>query len=102
MNELQDSNHSPNLLGADETLAISAAPLAARLETGERIDLSAITKVHPEQADELRRIFPTIQKMTSFGQAFAQTPAAAKPASPSHTEDGLGRLGDFFLLSEVG
>src|SRR5262249_18860545 len=83
-------------------LADWAALLAERLESGERVDLSAITKVHPEQAEELRRIFPTIQKMASFGQAFAHTAAAVKPASPSHTKDGLGRLGDFFLRREVG
>ncbi|WP_406700938.1 protein kinase [Singulisphaera sp. Ch08] len=102
MNEPRGEHIPPDMMGADETLAHWVAELAERLEKGEPVDLNELAEAYPEQAEELNRILPTIQRMASFGKAVAFTPDPIRTTNRSAPEDGLGKLGDFRLLREVG
>ncbi len=93
---------SPSDTNADAALAAWVAELAERLEGGEPVDLDAIAEAHPEGAEELRRLLPTIRRMASFGEAVRHSPDPNEAPGRSPAEAGLGTLGDFRLLREVG
>jgi WD40 repeat protein/serine/threonine protein kinase len=86
----------------DEVLADWVAELVERLEGGDRVDLDALAEAHPDEAEELRRILPTIRRMASFGRAVTCDPGPVEATSRPGPEPGLGTLGDFRLLREVG
>ena len=88
--------------GDADALADWVAELVERLEAGEPVDLTALGETHPEQAEELRRMLPTIRRMASFGRAVAGSSGRTGGPGRSRPEAELGRLGDFRLLREVG
>jgi WD40 repeat protein/serine/threonine protein kinase len=88
--------------GEEAVLADWVADLVERLEAGEPVDLGALAMSHPERADELGRVLPTIRRMVSFGRAVARSPGGERPVNPPGLEAELGTLGDFRLLREVG
>ena len=94
---------NPSEGNVDEAvLADWVAELVERLERGEPVDLNALAEDHPAGAEELRLMLPTIQRMASFGQTGARAPVATKTSDRSGQEHGLGMLGDFLLIREVG
>jgi serine/threonine protein kinase len=71
--------------------------LAAKLQAGEPLDLEACIQKHPECADRLRRLLPTVQVLADLGRSSGsmQPLVASSGLSP-------GVLGDFCILREVG
>ncbi len=101
MSEVRNSLNA----AVDETdlaLADWVAELVERLEAGEPVDMSAVAAAHPERAEELGRVLPTIRRMVSFGRSVARSTMDVKSAIPTSSESELGTLGDFRLLREVG
>jgi serine/threonine protein kinase len=95
----------PEPAGAnDEDIALAdwVAELVERLEGGEPVELSALALAHPERAEELGRVLPTIRRMVSFGRAVARSPGGVLPVKRPGLEAELGTLGDFRLLREIG
>jgi serine/threonine protein kinase len=80
----------------DPAVADLVEELTARLKAGEAVDLDACLARHPEHAEELRRLFPTLRMLAEMSlSGSGGGPAAAAEAVP-------GTLGDFRLLREVG
>src|SRR5262249_26141057 len=70
--------------------------LVARVKAGETVDLDALMRHHPQHAEELRKLLPTVRIMADLSG-----PASADPAGVN--VDALGEdLGDYRLLREVG
>jgi serine/threonine-protein kinase len=71
-----------------------------RLQRGEAIDVDALAQLHPAHADRLRRILPSLQVMAQLGHsAVREITGLAIPADGS---PGLGELGDYRILREIG
>jgi serine/threonine protein kinase/tetratricopeptide (TPR) repeat protein len=89
--------------GLEASLAEWAEGLADRIQAGERVDLSDLTRESPERAEELRRLLPAIELMAEFGRS-----AATGSAVPFRTEADpsvIGAqdvVGDFRILREIG
>jgi hypothetical protein len=76
-----------------------AEDLLARLRSGQSVDVETFLAAHPEQADSLRRLLPTIRMMVELGRS------AVRADGIQGGEDagiGLGELGDYRILREVG
>jgi serine/threonine protein kinase len=89
---------APPSLGESDPLAAELLEeLAARLQAGERLDLEACIQKHPECAERLRRLLPTVQVLADLGGSSesVQPPVADGSLTP-------GVLGDFRILREVG
>ena len=83
-------------MGADSRLADLVDEIAGQLRQGQAVDWESLCREHPDQAEELRRLQPTLE-------ALAQLKSEANGAATPGAEDGsLGQLGDFRLLREVG
>jgi serine/threonine protein kinase len=72
--------------------------LIARLQAGEVVDWSAVEREHPEHAERLRAMVPTLEALGDL---------PGRSASPAHgPADGgdvvPGMLGDFRIFREVG
>jgi len=71
--------------------------ISARLQAGQSVDLDAIGLAHPELAERLRKLLPTLQAMADLGHPVAESAAATE------TEGRVGGvLGDFRILREIG
>jgi serine/threonine protein kinase/Flp pilus assembly protein TadD len=74
---------------------------ASRLEAGEALDVEAFAAAHPEHAEQLRRVLPTVLVLAELGHSASAGGAA--PASPGADPELVsGVLGDFRILREVG
>jgi serine/threonine protein kinase/Tfp pilus assembly protein PilF len=91
---------TPNIdqgVQADPALAELVEELTARLKAGEAVDLDAWLTQRPEQADELRRLFPMLRLLADLSRSGEMS------VPPALCEDALtGTLGDFRLIREVG
>jgi serine/threonine protein kinase len=74
---------------------------AGRLEAGEAVDIAAFTAAHPEHAEQLRRVLPTMLVLADLGRS-ASAGGAAPPSTGSDSEAAPGMLGDFRIVREVG
>jgi serine/threonine protein kinase len=74
---------------------------AGRLEAGEAVDVSAFAEAHPEHAEQLRRVLPTMLVLADLGRS-ASAGGAAPPSTGSDSEAAPGMLGDFRTIREVG
>jgi serine/threonine protein kinase len=82
----------------DPALAELVEELSNKLLAREGADLSAYLRAHPEHAEELRRLLPSLRALADVGRSAAQDEAVLGPAPPQ-----VGRvLGDFRILREVG
>jgi serine/threonine protein kinase len=67
-----------------------------RLRRGESPDAEEYARRHPEIADEIREVFPTLHLLEEFGGVSGSGPTAGDaPASPA-------QLGEYVILREVG
>jgi serine/threonine protein kinase len=71
-----------------------------RLQRGEVVDIEALARDHPGQADRLRRILPSLQMMAEIGHSAVREITGL--ALPADGTPGLGELGDFRIIREVG
>jgi WD40 repeat protein/serine/threonine protein kinase len=74
---------------------------AGRLEAGEALDVAAFAATHPEHAEQLRRVLPTMLVLADLGRS-ASAGGAAPPSVGADPEPAAGVLGDFRIIREVG
>ena len=74
---------------------------ASRLEAGEALDVAEFAAAHPEYAEQLGRVLPTLLLLADLGRS-ASASGAAPPSSGADTEPVPGMLGDFRIIREVG
>jgi WD40 repeat protein/serine/threonine protein kinase len=86
---------------SDSVLVDLFEEIAAKLQAGEQVDLEAYAREHPEQAEPLRRLLPTIHVLADLGRSAAKgDPSVASVAAPVELERGV--LGDFRIFQEIG
>jgi serine/threonine-protein kinase len=89
----------------DARLADLLGELTARLHKGDRPDIDAVCRQHPELADELRELWATAQVMEELGRSAVDSRVTVdqSPAKPQAAAQSLPRdFGDYELLEEVG
>lgn len=74
--------------------------VSAKLEAGRSIDLDALAEAHPQHAERLRRLLPTLQAVADLAQPVTTGPRA--PQSQTEPAMTIGVLGDFRIVREVG
>jgi serine/threonine protein kinase/WD40 repeat protein len=78
-----------------------AHDFAERYRRGERPPLSEYTERHPELADEIRELFPTLVMMEQLGSGVA--PSVSQVAVSTRPPVRIPeRLGDYRLVREIG
>src|SRR5262249_37160094 len=70
---------------------------AARLQAGEAVDAEAFAAAHPEHAELLQRLLPTMGVLAGLGGSAARSRLAGVGV-----EGPRGTLGDFRIVREVG
>jgi WD40 repeat protein/serine/threonine protein kinase len=87
--------------GQDDSLLVEwAAELAVRIREGQTVDWESLAREHPERADALRRMLPAFALVARMGSS-AYGEATRRGPVPDPIA-GLGCLGDYRLLGEVG
>jgi eukaryotic-like serine/threonine-protein kinase len=66
---------------------------AARLNAGEAPDVEAFAAAHPQHAERLRRVLPTMRVLLDLGNSAGKAEVAG---------EALGTLGDYRILREAG
>ncbi len=79
----------------DDVVARAVDDFLDRLQQGEQPEIEAYVREHPEAADTLRRVLPTLAAMHATPETLDE---AAEPQGTPH----LGQLGDFRLIREIG
>src|SRR5690242_18856044 len=74
--------------------------VAGRLEAGEALDVEAFAAAHPEHAEQLRRVLPTMLLLADLGHSASASGAA--PPMEGDSDPAGGVLGDFRIVREVG
>jgi tetratricopeptide (TPR) repeat protein len=74
---------------------------AGRLEAGETVDVEAFAAAHPEHADQLRRVLPTMLVLAELGRS-GSAGGAAPLSAGTDAGPAAGVLGDFRIVREVG
>jgi serine/threonine protein kinase len=71
--------------------------VSRKLQAGEPVDMDAYVRAHPECADQLRKVLPAVAVLADLGRS-------AAPGLPFGPEAGagLGELGDYRIVREVG
>jgi serine/threonine protein kinase/Tfp pilus assembly protein PilF len=86
---------------ADRALGLLVEELTAKLQAGAPVDGERYVREHPEHAERLRQLLPSLRLLADLGRSAATgVPAAIPPAGPP--PDLVGTLGDYRLLREVG
>ncbi|MEO8498090.1 MAG: serine/threonine protein kinase, partial [Planctomycetota bacterium] len=87
----------------DNPLDALAEEFVTRVRRGERPTLDDFTSRHPELADEIRELFPTLLMMEELRSGHADPVALTDPSGPlSAKAVRVERLGDYRILREVG
>jgi tetratricopeptide (TPR) repeat protein len=81
---------------SDPVVAELVENLADRLQAGEPVDVEAVLREHPDQAERLRRLLPAVRALADLGSSGGSAPA------PDGGEPVTGVLGDFRIVREVG
>ena len=76
--------------------------LANRLQAGEPVDRAAILARFPEQAESLRKLLPTMELMAQLGGSAGRGRDSCGSSGVCLPDSGLGILGDFRIIREVG
>ena len=100
----QDCDRSASL--SDGALADLLELIASKLKTGATVSLDEIVAQHPEQAAEIRALYPTVAAMVQMAGDSASHSARSQnsllEASSVIAQPHRHRLGDFQLIREVG
>jgi len=81
-----------------DPIEVLASEFIERQRKGEHPDLSEYVAKHPELADEIRELFPTITSMERLKIRREQTTDGCASLGPVKLE----RLGDFRIIREIG
>ncbi len=76
-----------------------AEEVNACLEAGGTPDIEALAARHPALAEQVRQLVPALVALHQLGQGAASAGGGLALAAPP---EGLGQLGDFRILREVG
>jgi serine/threonine protein kinase/Tfp pilus assembly protein PilF len=90
---------SSSAAGADALVAELIEELASRLRAGEPVDLEQVIQEHPNQADRLRQLLPTIQVLAELGRSGV---SGSAPLLVSEPDPLSSTLGDFRIRREIG
>ena len=82
-----------------KALEVLAEEFVARYRRGERPALSEYLAAHPELADEIRELFPTLVMMEELAPSDSES--SASPAAAASEPPRLS-LGDYRILREIG
>src|SRR6516165_5872357 len=96
---MRESDRPEAVPGSDALTAELVEELANRLQTGERVDVEAYVRAHPEQAERLRRLLPAVLALAQLGDDGEKT---SEPSPKPDAAPMTGCLGDFRLLREIG
>jgi serine/threonine protein kinase/WD40 repeat protein len=77
-----------------------AESFLARFRAGERPALSEFTAAHPELADQIRELFPTLLEMEQAGSAIGPETGLLQPCESDSA--ALANLGEYRIIREVG
>ena len=94
-----DLGTSSGLSGVDSGLLALVDEIVKRLEAGESVDLRTLVGDNEERAALLRKLLPTLELLADLG--LNSNPELVR-ALGSSGETGLGVLGDYRLIREVG
>ena len=86
---------------ADSSLVDLVDEVIRRVQAGEAIDPDALAGDDPQRAEQIRQLLPTLEKLADLGGSATSDHTGGPPAS-SDAGPGVGTLGDFHLLREVG
>lgn len=81
-----------------DPLELLAAEFVERQRSGQRPSISEYTAQHPELAEEIEELFPTIAAMEQLKAHKAEASGARAPLAALT----LDRLGDFRIVGEIG
>jgi hypothetical protein len=88
--------------GTDElALGMLVEELTAKLHAGERVDVDACVRAHPEYADQIRQLLPALSLLADLGNSVVTQAVSSTPGIPD-ADEIVGTLGDFRLVREVG
>jgi serine/threonine protein kinase len=82
----------------EASLDLLIEEVARKLQAGELVDREAFLAEHPEHADRLRQLWPTLEALAGLGPSLSSE-GPVKIATP---EPELSTLGDFRIVREVG
>ncbi len=75
-----------------------------RLQAGEAIDVAELAARHPEHAERLRRLLPSLEMMAEVGRTAGRPLAAGSPGTDAlgPPQAGPFELGDYHVLRMIG
>ena len=92
----------PSRLGeTDPELDRLIEELTRRIQAGGSVDMEAIAREHPGHAEAIGRLLPALELLADLGQSASAQAGRAEVAVPDPTA-GLGELGDYRLVREIG
>src|SRR5262245_21778333 len=92
----------PSVAGrTDSTLLELVDEFVRRLQAGESIDLEELAGQDLERVEQLRQLRPTLEKLADLGRS-ASREIDGGPIPAQSPGPGLGVLGDYHLLREIG
>ncbi len=86
---------------ADSILADLVEQFLDRIQAGEVLDPTGFAAAHPEHAEPLRQLLPALEMMAALSHSAARAGSGVAPTADI-ADPGLGLLGDFHILREVG
>jgi serine/threonine-protein kinase len=91
----------------DEHLAQVLAEVSEQQRRGKKPDIDALTRQHPDLADELRQLLAIAQFADEFGRSHGGATITISQPQPTHSQppvdNGMPRtFGDFELVEEIG
>ena len=95
-----ESNGEDDAAEDDSLLVEWAAELAVRIRSGQPIDWDQLAREHPERAEAIGRMRPAFGLMARMGSSVHREAQNRGPVPDPVA--GLGCLGDYKLLREVG
>jgi tetratricopeptide (TPR) repeat protein len=96
------TTHDPSLLnGTDPELDRLIEELTRRVQAGEAVDLESFAREHPGHTEPLRRLLPALEMLAGLSHSVTADRLRAGASGPDPAA-GLGELGDFWLVREVG
>ena len=91
-------------VSSDDNLANLVEELSQQLVAGNSDGIEAILAEHPNEADRLRALLPTLRVLVEIGSSPVGQNRSNATTTDSHSQEPLQPqiLGDFRILREVG
>ena len=86
----------------DEQLALLLAELTDRAQAGQRVDIEAVCREHPQLGAELRELWGAVLVADAAGSSSAKVTLYAPADTPLLALELPCRFGDYELLEEIG